>query len=365
MKLGFVCLLALVFSLSSPSSERHKLGRVLLASARRLGLSGSFQAAGGIGGLLAMTQNGSTSQHFYYDDDGAGNITGLFDTNLNQVAYYLYDPFGNTIFASGPMATVNPYRSFSKELLLNPGVLYFGRRFYDPVLQRFVNQDPIQELGGINMYRFVRNSPLSRIDPWGLEDEDDDLDQRLAIAANGSAFFADYAYDKETRRRHEQIMCEAKQKVKNFFKRAAKEAAIQAAIVVATEGLGLVAEAADLLLAARAARLLEDAAAARALPQGSRLTQEGLEHILERHWFTSGAQGAGKFAEGTTARGLRDMISEAVSRGASRANTLGRPGQIFEYNFGRTIGTGVAGNAASNLRVVVNAAGEVVTAFPY
>jgi len=186
--------------------------------------------------------------------------------------------------------------------------------------------------------------------------------QRLEIAANGSAFFADYAYDKETRRRHEQIMCEAKQKVTRFFKHAAKEAAIQAAIVVATEGLGLVAEAADLLLAARAARLLEDAAAARALPQGSRLTQEGLEHIVERHWFTSGAQGAGKFAEGTTARGLRDMISEAVSRGGSTPGRFGRT--QFEYDFGRAIGTDIGGNSASRLRVVVEPNGEEVTAFP-
>lgn len=263
MKLGFVCLLALVFSLSSPSSERHKLGRVLLASARRLGLSGSFQAAGGIGGLLAMTQNGSTSQHFYYDDDGAGNITGMFDTNLNQVAYYLYDPYGNPIFASGPVAGINRYGFASKEFMANPRVTYFGGRFYDPGLQRFLNQDPIQELGGINLYRFVQNSPLNRIDPWGLDDEEDDLDQRLDIAANGSAFFADYAYDKETRRRHEQIMCEAKQKITRFLKHAAKEAAIQAAIFVATEGLGQLAEAADLLLAARVAKALEEAGAAK------------------------------------------------------------------------------------------------------
>jgi hypothetical protein len=97
----------------------------------------------------------------------------------------------------------------------------------------------------------------------------------------------------------------------------------------------------------------------------ARLTQKGLEHIAERHLFTTGAQNAGKFAEGMGARAIRDMIGEAVAKGAARPNTLGRPGQIFEYNFGRAIGTDIAGNAANNLRVVVNPAGEVVTAFPY
>jgi uncharacterized protein RhaS with RHS repeats len=34
----------------------------------------------------------------------------------------------------------------------------------------FLNPDPIQEQGGINLYRFVQNSPLSSIDPFGFQD---------------------------------------------------------------------------------------------------------------------------------------------------------------------------------------------------
>jgi hypothetical protein len=59
------------------------------------------------------------------------------------------------------------------------------------------------------------------------------------------------------------------------------------------------------------------------------------------------------------------MVDEAVSSGVSRANTLGRPGTIFEYNFGRQIGIDIGGNAAKNLRVVVSPTGEVITAFPF
>jgi len=157
-----------VYDHSLVVQERDSNNVAKVSYTRGADLSGSREGLGGIGGLLALTQNSATNQHFFYDDDGVGNVTGMTDANLNQVAYYLYDPFGNTIFASGPMATVNPYRSFSKELFLNPGLIYFGRRFYDPSLQRFLNQDPIQELGGINLYRFAGNSPLNRIDPTGL-----------------------------------------------------------------------------------------------------------------------------------------------------------------------------------------------------
>jgi RHS repeat-associated protein len=49
-------------------------------------------------------------------------------------------------------------------------------RYYSPGLGRFVqpdpviwlNQDPIGELGGLNLYGFVYNNPLRFIDPFGL-----------------------------------------------------------------------------------------------------------------------------------------------------------------------------------------------------
>ena len=104
---------------------------------------------------------------------------------------------------------------------------------------------------------------------------------------------------------------------------------------------------------------------AAAAEEGATLTQQGLEHIVERHWFTSGAKNAGKFAEGTMGRDLKSMIQEATSTGTSRANTFNRPGTIFEKDFGTAIGTDIGGNPATKLRVVVRPDGTVVTAFPF
>jgi uncharacterized protein RhaS with RHS repeats len=44
---------------------------------------------------------------------------------------------------------------------------YYGRRFYDPNLQRWVNRDPIQEYGGYNLYAFAFNSAVNFLDPYG------------------------------------------------------------------------------------------------------------------------------------------------------------------------------------------------------
>lgn len=41
--------------------------------------------------------------------------------------------------------------------------------FYDPGTQRWLNRDPIAESGGVNLYEFVDDNPLEKIDYYGLD----------------------------------------------------------------------------------------------------------------------------------------------------------------------------------------------------
>jgi hypothetical protein len=95
------------------------------------------------------------------------------------------------------------------------------------------------------------------------------------------------------------------------------------------------------------------------------LTPRAIRHIQERHWPDSPAPGAGKYAPGITVDALREMIQQTVANGRARQNTNGRPGQIYEYDFGRPIGTRIGGGPATRLRVVVSPRNKVVTAFPF
>src|SRR6266567_966518 len=45
---------------------------------------------------------------------------------------------------------------------------YYGFRFYDPSIQRWLNRDPVAELDGVNLYGFVGNNPITSVDPLGL-----------------------------------------------------------------------------------------------------------------------------------------------------------------------------------------------------
>jgi len=95
------------------------------------------------------------------------------------------------------------------------------------------------------------------------------------------------------------------------------------------------------------------------------ITERAIRHIEERHWPDSPAQGAGKFYQGITEDSLKELVREAVANGRARPNTNGRPGEIYEYDFGRLIGTTINGGPASRLRVVVSPRNQVITAFPF
>lgn len=143
--------------------ERDTNNNVLVTYTRGLDLSGSLSDAGGIGGLLARTDgNGST----FYHADGSGNITALMDGSENIVGRYLYNPFGKLVGRWGTMASVNRMQ-FSSMPTYSWGVGYWGRFWlFDP--QRWANNDPIGEAGGINMTVGMNNNPVNVVDPFGL-----------------------------------------------------------------------------------------------------------------------------------------------------------------------------------------------------
>lgn len=81
--------------------------------------------------------------------------------------HFLYDSYGKLISQTG---TTPRYGFAGRELDTESG-LYFNRaRYYDPLVGRFISEDPSEFAGGdANLYRYVGNSPTNAVDPSGLE----------------------------------------------------------------------------------------------------------------------------------------------------------------------------------------------------
>ena len=149
--------------------ERDGLNVPRVSYTRGNDLSGSFEGAGGIGGLLARTDYLSAKPvTSYYHSDGNGNVTALASGLGKIAARYHYDPYGNLLGKFGHLADLNLYRFSSKEVHTSSGLYYYGYRYYEPNLQRWLSRDPIGEDGGINLYGFVLNNPVNGYDPLGL-----------------------------------------------------------------------------------------------------------------------------------------------------------------------------------------------------
>ena len=146
-------------------------------------LSGSFQGAGGVGGLLWVSDyQAGTAGTYFPAFDGNGNVVALVSAADGSVAaQYEYDAFGAVIRSSGLMAKANPFRFSTKFQDDESGLLYYGFRYYNASTGRWLLRDFLAENDrqGMqdpsasncdlkNLYAFVQNTPVTRFDNWGL-----------------------------------------------------------------------------------------------------------------------------------------------------------------------------------------------------
>jgi RHS repeat-associated protein len=155
--------------------ERNSGNTPQVQYTRGLDLSGTIEGAGGIGGLLMRSHgysSGNWSTHNAYHSDANGNVTALMNSSGVLQASYKYNPYGGLISSSGTLATANTMRFSSKPVILSTtgawGFYYYGYRFYDPGMQRWLNRDPLGENGGSNLYGFVENEPFNKADAFGF-----------------------------------------------------------------------------------------------------------------------------------------------------------------------------------------------------
>ncbi len=119
------------------------------------------------------------SLNLFYAFDGNKNVSDVFYrmTSNGIGVHYDYAPFGATIrthsdsSASFDIVALNPFRFSSEYYDSELDLVYYNYRHYSPSLGRFLSRDPIEEQGGLNLYAFVGNNPLTLQDYLGRKIE--------------------------------------------------------------------------------------------------------------------------------------------------------------------------------------------------
>lgn len=125
-----------------------------------------------VGNPLDANDNSPKVQYHLGDHLGSSNLVVGADgiwTNREE-----FTPYGETSFGS---FAKKRYRFTGKELDAC-GLYYFGARYYDPTIGRFITPDPlntyVRELRvassqNLNPYSYVQSNPVSFTDPFGLQ----------------------------------------------------------------------------------------------------------------------------------------------------------------------------------------------------
>jgi lysozyme len=91
-------------------------------------------------------------------------------TQETNAKFWSRSPFGGAEAASGTGGSTNTGTGFTGASAPNAsgGFVYMRNRWYDPQTGRFLTQDPIGLAGGVNLYSYAGNNPVSFSDPFGL-----------------------------------------------------------------------------------------------------------------------------------------------------------------------------------------------------
>ena len=196
-------------------------------------LQGSGQKKG-INRRLSGTDTGGTTTttnppiekfQFFYHGDHLGSSSFITDAAGAVYQHLEYFPYGETWVEEGGSGQMPYYRFTGKELDPETGLYYYGARYYDPVLSRWISADPLfanylpnlldkkqskenwrperdlPGMGGVfevinlNLYHYAGNNSILYIDASGQEKARGDvITKGLAKTTVGGGMIAVTAY---------------------------------------------------------------------------------------------------------------------------------------------------------------------------
>ncbi len=123
---------------------------------------------------VAMNQAGTL---YYLHADHLGSTSVASNASGGEVGRQTYLAFGSMRTASGNLQT--DFTFTGQKFDASDGLMYYGARYYDAALGRFISADTITPRAfdpqALNRYTYVRNNPVKYVDPTGRAEVCDDF----------------------------------------------------------------------------------------------------------------------------------------------------------------------------------------------
>jgi RHS repeat-associated protein len=130
--------------------------------------------------------------NYFFTFDHLGSVRELVDGSGVTRGRWNYDPYGRRSANQITSSPVEADFGFTGYYVHQASGLQLALyRAYDADRGTFINRDPIEEDGGLNLYDYVANNPINEIDPLGLWGF-----YRWLYTGNGNA--SDEVYDAAT-----------------------------------------------------------------------------------------------------------------------------------------------------------------------
>jgi RHS repeat-associated protein len=117
---------------------------------------------GGVDELFARMTSAGTHVPL---TDALGSVIAEANSAQAVTTSYAYDPYGNTTETGTSSGNTQQYTGREND---GTGLYFYRARYYNPKAGRFISEDPIGAAGGPNFYAYVRDNPVSMLDPSGL-----------------------------------------------------------------------------------------------------------------------------------------------------------------------------------------------------
>ncbi len=134
-----------------------------------------LDSSGAVTAVNTAGEQGHLSRHtaagtVYYAFDPRGNTANRLDTGRNVLNSSTYTAFSSQ--ASSLTCVDDPYDGFGGQYgackEVGASTIYLcGLRYYSPDQCRWLTRDPTWYEGGINLYGYAQNNPITRADPRG------------------------------------------------------------------------------------------------------------------------------------------------------------------------------------------------------